>query len=358
MICAAAGTGSLSRSFSIPIATGIENLKQIPGYRRRDRVVVITGASSGLGRATAVAFAATGARVVLAARRAEALEDAAAECRAGGGGALAVPADVADPAAVEALAQAAEAAFGRVDVWINAAGVLHFGRVEDTPRDVLERVLAVNLAGTIDGARTALRRFRAQGSGVLINVGSVLGVVGQPYSAAYVASKFAVRGLSESLRQELHDQPRIHVCTVLPAAIDTPAYQHAANHMGRELTPIRLLYPPQAVARACLSLARRPRREAFGGPAFGWMTALGKAAFPGLSEQMVGMATRTMEVGRRAQPPTDGAVHAPMIDGLGASGGWRRRFFGSERAPTALLIAVAAGGAALVLGPRLLRSAR
>lgn len=309
------------------------------------RVVVITGASSGIGRATARAFAEEGAILVLAARREQALEDVAAECADRGAEALAAPTDVSDPQAVEELAQLAIKTFGRIDVWFNAAGVLHFGPVEDTPAEVLSRVIDINLVGTIYASQAALRHFKQQRSGVLINTGSVLGVVGQPYAAAYIASKFAVRGLGEALRQETHGFPDIHVCTLSPAAIDTPAYQHAANYMGRELLPIRLLYPPEDVARACVSLAKRPRREAFAGRGFGWLTNIGKTLAPAFSELVTAQAVRAMEVGRAPAAQTDGTLFTPREDTYRASGKWRERF---KAGLPGMPITGLAGGAVIV----------
>lgn len=290
------------------------------------RVVVIVGASSGIGRATAQAFAAQGASLVLAARRGDVLDEVVRECAALGGRAVAVQTDAADPEQVEALAQAAKRAFGGFDVWINAAAVMSFGRVEETPSEVLTRIVQTNLIGHLYGAQAALQHFRGRGRGVLINTGSVLGVVGQPFSAAYVSTKFAIRGLSEALRQEVQGERDIHVCTVSPAAIDTPIYQRAANYMGRELLPIRLLYPPSVVARACVRLADRPRRELLAGGGFGHLTALGKLLAPPLAESFTGLAARLSEIGNRAAAATAGNVFDPVRDGLKVSGGWRRRY--------------------------------
>jgi NAD(P)-dependent dehydrogenase (short-subunit alcohol dehydrogenase family) len=237
-----------------------------------------------------------------------------------------VQTDVTDPEQVEALAEAAKRAFGGFDIWINAAAVMSFGRVEDTPPDVLARIVQTNLTGHLYGSQAALQHFRARGRGVLINTGSVLGVVGQPFSAAYVATKFAIRGLSEALRQEVQGQRHIHVCTVSPAAIDTPIYQRAANYMGRELLPIRLLYPPRVVARACVRLAERPQRERLAGAAFGRLTVLGKVLAPSLAEWFTGMAVRLMEIGCRPAGATAGNVLHPVRDDLAVSGGWRRRY--------------------------------
>ncbi len=147
----------------------------------RGSVVVITGASSGIGRATALLFARRGALVVLAARREEALREAAVECEAAGGQALVVPTDVADNGAVEELARRAVERFGRLDVWVNNAGVTSFGRFEETPQETNRRVVETNLLGAMYGAQAALRRFHDRGGGVLINVSSGFGFVGSPY---------------------------------------------------------------------------------------------------------------------------------------------------------------------------------
>ena len=171
--------------------------------RVKGAVVVITGAAGGIGRATALRFARSGAHVVLAGRRAEALEEVAAECRARGVQALAVPTDITDAAAVDRLARRAVERFGRIDVWVNCASVGLFASVADSPLEDVRRLLDVNVMGYVHGARAALGQMRTQGSGVLVNVSSVIGVVPQPYSFAYAMAKAAVRALSVSLRSEL-----------------------------------------------------------------------------------------------------------------------------------------------------------
>lgn len=226
----------------------------------RGRVVVVTGASSGLGRALAVELAGRGCALVLAARRADELELTAERCRALGADALVVPTDVSHEHEVVHLAAAALERWGRIDVWVNNAGVTYYQLLEEGPFEPHRQVLETNLFGAIYGARAVLPVFRRQRRGVLINVGSLLSEVGQAFVPSYVISKFAVRGLSEALRVEVADQPEIHVCTVLPYAIDTPHFDVAANQLGRLPVPLPPLQPPERVARAIADVAERPRR--------------------------------------------------------------------------------------------------
>jgi len=242
-----------------------------------NKVIVITGASSGIGRATAQAFAQAGCRLVLAARSAPALEIAARECVDAGGQALPFACDVTSADDMMRLAEATQSHYGQLDVWVNDAGVHLFGRLDDVPIDDFRQVIDVNLMGTVHGCRAALPVFRRQGHGTIINIASMSGTVGLPYATADVASKWAVRGMGEALRMELLDQPGIHVCTALPPSIDT-----------------RL----EEVADMIVSLASRPQRESFMG-----MTKLMVAAHaiaPGATE---GLLARRHRFQNRASRP-------------------------------------------------------
>ena len=230
------------------------------------RTVVITGASSGIGRGTAIAMAARGANVVLAARREAVLQEVAAEARQvspriGGGQALVVPTDVADPAAVARLATAAEQRFGRIDVWINDAGVGALGRFDEIPLADHSRIVDVNLKGVIHGSHEALRRFRQQRHGTLINLGSVDSRIPQTFYASYVATKHAILGLSEALNSELRADGlgrTVRVVTVMPWAVDTPWFDNAANYARTQ--PVKILPDsPDLVVNAIVHAALRPR---------------------------------------------------------------------------------------------------
>src|SRR5829696_8321932 len=187
-------------------------------------VVLITGASSGIGRATAHRFAREGADLVLAARSAPDLEDTAGECRTQGAEVLTVPTDVGSEDQVQALARAALERFRRLDVWVNNAGVIAYGHFEEMPSEVFDQVIRTNLLGQVYGARAALAQFRRQGSGVLANLSSTWGRVTSPNVIPYVVSKHGIRAFSECLREGLSQTAgaeRIHVCTVLPESVDT-----------------------------------------------------------------------------------------------------------------------------------------
>jgi short-subunit dehydrogenase len=222
--------------------------------------VVITGASSGIGRATAHELARRGARLVLAARDATALDDVARECQELGGTASSLATDVTDATAVRALADHAIERFGHIDVWINNVGVGAVGRFEDTPLEAHRRVIESNLVGHLHGSHVALSHFRRRHRGMLINMISLGGWLAAPYAAAYTASKFGLRGLGQSLRAELVDEPDIHVCDVYPAFVDTPGVtQHGANYTGHRLKPFPPLLRPETVAKRIVSLLQRPR---------------------------------------------------------------------------------------------------
>ncbi|RYY93222.1 MAG: SDR family NAD(P)-dependent oxidoreductase, partial [Chitinophagaceae bacterium] len=201
------------------------------------KVVVITGASSGAGRAMAIAFAEAGARLVLAARRKEALQEVAQECAALGAVAIPVVTDVREAAQHAALVEAARQWAGHIDIWVNNAGVLAAGALEDIPAEVNEAVIRTNLLGYVHAAAAVLPVFKQQGYGTLVNNISVGGWIPTPYMAAYCASKFGLKGFSEALRGELAAYKNIHVCDLYPAFLDSPGIQHAANYTGAVLRP-------------------------------------------------------------------------------------------------------------------------
>lgn len=221
--------------------------------------VVVTGASSGIGQATAELFAGRGARVVLAARNVDALEEVAARCRAAGGEAVAVGTDVTDVNSVRALADRAVAQYGGIDVWVSNVGVGAVGRYVDTPMEAHDRVIRTNLIGHMNDAHAALPVFLDQGSGVFVNMISLGGFAAAPFAAAYSASKFGLRGFTESLRAELADHPRIHVCDVYPGFVDTPGIRHGANYVGRRLSAPPPVLDARRVAAAIVRVADRPR---------------------------------------------------------------------------------------------------
>lgn len=310
--------------------------------------VVITGASGGIGRATARALAQRGATVVLAARRRTALEQVASECEALGGRALVVPTDVTEERQVQALAHRALEQTGRIDVWFNNAGVTLFGRVEDAPSDVWERVLRTNLFGCYYGARAVIPIFREQGTGTLINTASVVAYAAQPFTSAYGASKFAIRGLSDSLREELLDASDIHVCTVLPASIDTPLFQQAANYTGRSPKPMDPVYSAEDVASGVLSLVHRPRRELFVGSA-GRLLALGHGMAPGTTEKIFARKVERDHFTDRPGAQSRGNLFEPMPEWANVSGGWRGAGRGSGLGGAVAVAAAVAIGVPLAL---------
>lgn len=291
--------------------------------RLKDSVVVVTGASSGIGRATAEAFARKGATVALTARRSKALDRVAETCREHGADAVALPADVADAEAVENVAREVAGRFGRIDVWVNNAGVNLFGRIEEAPVNVWYRVIETNLFGTYHGIRAALPWMREQGSGVIINVSSLLGKVGAPFMSSYVASKHAVRALSDCARQELLDAPGIQVCTVLPGPIDTPLFTSGGNYSGREVKPVKPVISANRVADAIVSCAEKPTREKAVGAST--TAALGfNRLVPGLTERIGAWQVESVHFGDAPAPSTSGNILEPA-DGEGTvSGGWTR----------------------------------
>jgi short-subunit dehydrogenase len=306
----------------------------------RNSTVVITGASSGIGKAAALAFARKGANLVLAARRDEPLRDVAHDCESLGVEAITVVSDVRELDDMEHLAARAVERFGGIDVWINNAGIGLVGPFADVPMESHRQVIETNLFGTMNGTHAVLPHFLEQGSGTLITNISFGAWVAPPFAAAYAASKFGMEGFTQSLRMELLDWPDIHVCDVFPAVIDTPGYAHGGNYMGKELKPGSPILPPERVADAMVGLALHPRR----GVSVGAMAPLTKFAHtiaPALTE--AAMARGLRRYFRRAAPApyTHGALFRPVPQGTGASGGYREQASGSQ---PLLLAGLAAAG--------------
>jgi short-subunit dehydrogenase len=286
------------------------------------QVVVITGASSGIGHATAVEFAKRGANVVLTARSAEGLEHTADAAREFGGRVVVHPADVTKLGDMENLARLTYDRFGKIDAWVNNAGVFALGEFANMPDDVFRQVIETNFFGVVHGARAVLPYFRRQNRGVLINVGSEVSNFTIPYGSAYTASKFAVRALGSALRQELLDT-NIRVCTVMPASIDTPLFQHAANFSGYAIKPAKPIYTPQMVGEAIANLAVAPQREVFVGPAGRQLTAFYKVA-PAIQERVVARMVEEDHFEDKPATNTPGNLFEPRGP-YAQQGGWRRK---------------------------------
>jgi short-subunit dehydrogenase len=291
--------------------------------RLEGKTVVITGASSGIGRATAERLAECGAKIVLAARDKTALREVAELCAAKGTSAIAVPTDVTDLAAVKHLVDEALARFGHIDIWFNNAGVGAFGCVEEVPPDVYRHVIETNLFGYIHCAQSVMPFFKRQGFGTLINNASLVGKTSVPYASAYVASKHAIVGWSQSLREELHDYPNIHVCTLLPAAIDTPFFQHAANYTGREaIAPKPVHSVDEVVSKVCKLMVRPKPEVAVGGAPK--MRSIVHCLFPRMMELANRRYAEREHFSHESTPLTEGSVISHSTALKTSGGGWLR----------------------------------
>ncbi|MGE3511024.1 MAG: SDR family oxidoreductase [Vicinamibacterales bacterium] len=248
----------------------------------RDQVIVITGASTGIGLTTADMAVARGARVVLAARSepelAELTEQLNQGAPPGRQRAIFVAVDISDPNAAERIAEAAQDAFGGVDTWVNNAGVSVYGRIADVRLADMRRVFETNFWGTVHGCRVAVELLRQRG-GVIINMGSVVSDVALPLQGIYSASKHAVKGFTDALRLEVEAEGLpIRLTLVKPGPIDTPYTEHARNYLPHEPTHQPPVYAPEAVAEAILRCAERPVRDIVVGGASRVMSAIARVA--------------------------------------------------------------------------------
>lgn len=292
-------------------------------------VVAVTGASSGIGRAAALRIARRGGALALCARSEGPLAEVAAECEGAGAAVLHRALDVGDEEAVESFAAAVEDRFGRLDVWVNGAATMAYGTFDEIPSEVFRGVVETNLMGQVHGARAALRRFRRQGSGVLVNMSSVWGRVPSPQVAPYVISKHAVRAFSECLQGELESEPDIHVAAVVSQAVDTPIFEHAGNYTGRQVRPIPPMLDPEEVAAGIEACAEDPLREVSYGRAGRALEVL-HATAPPLYRRLAHPAFVRGTWGQQPADPAPGNVLGPTRPHR-VEGGWRTRRRGSLR---------------------------
>ncbi len=277
-------------------------------------VVIVTGASSGIGRSTAIAYAGRGADLVLVARGHERLADAATACRAAGAASVtAVAADVLDDVAIDAAFTDAVARFGRVDVVVHAAMVMAYGTIEALSLAVIDRVADTATHGTVRVARAALRVFRAQGRGSLVIVTSLLASVPVPGIGAYITGKWAQNGLARVLQLETADVPGIVVTTVSPGAVDTPIYRRAANVQGHAGKPPPPVYRPETVAETIVGAVDHRRRRVTVGWANQFVVAGFRFAAP-VYVRLVGPLYRRFALQRDTIPMTDGSVLVSTAD--------------------------------------------
>jgi NADP-dependent 3-hydroxy acid dehydrogenase YdfG len=252
------------------------------------KVIVITGASSGIGRAIARAFGAEGSRVALIARNEQALYAAAAEIREAGGEALVLPLDVADAEAVEGAASAIDEKWGRIDVWVNCAMATVFAPVADTTAEEYRRVTEVTYLGYVYGTLAALQRMRPRDRGTIVQIGSALAYRSIPLQSAYCAAKAAIRGFTDSLRTELiHEGSGVRLTMLQLPAVNTPQSLRQRNKLPHQAQPVPPLFKPEAIADLVLWAADQAPREALvGRPSV--QAVWGQRLFPALLDLYLG----------------------------------------------------------------------
>jgi NADP-dependent 3-hydroxy acid dehydrogenase YdfG len=285
-----------------------------------NKIVVVTGASSGIGRAIARAAGAEGAKVALMARGLDGLDAAAGEVEKAGGESLVLPLDLADAVAVEQAANRVVSAWGQIDVWVNDAMVSVFAPITQTTPEEYRRVTEVNYLGTVHGTLAALRHMLPRDSGMIVQIGSALAYRSIPLQSAYCASKAAVRGFTDSLRCELrHAKSRVKVTMLQLPAVNTPQFEVVRNKLGKHAQPVPPIYQPELIARAFLHAVEHPSRERW----IGWNTVkaiLGQRVFPGILDRYLARMAWDAQVTSRLPPTHADNLSAPLPGDRGAHG--------------------------------------
>lgn len=317
-----------------------------------EQVVVITGASSGIGRATARLAADRGAAVVLCARQEEALREAVDEIRRNGGRATYVTADISSHDEVRAVASHALAEYGRIDTWVNNASSSIYGRLDETPLEDARRLFDVNYWGTVHGSLVAARELSRDG-GALVNVGSMTSERAMPLLGFYSSTKQAVKAFTDAFRMELEkvDAP-IAVSLVKPGSIDTPFTEHARNHMDREPALPPPVYQPEVVARAILHCAEKPTRDIYVGASARMFTTWEHVAPRSLDRYMESTLFEQQQSDVPRAPAIGDTLYAPADVSLyrerGAHDGYVMRTSAYTQAVMHPLVAIAATAVAVV----------
>jgi short-subunit dehydrogenase len=329
---------------TILLAALVDANKRRPAMQLRklsEQVIVITGASSGIGRATAKMAAQKGARVMLTSRSEQELANVVAEIREAGGRASFHAADVTRADQVEAVARRAEREYGRIDTWVNNAGISAYGPIERLGLDDMRRVMDVTFWGVVNGTRTALPLLRKAGGGALINIGSEVSTAAIPLQGLYVAAKHAVAGFTDVLRQELEkERAPISVTLIRPGSIDTPFFRHAQSVTGREPAPPPPVYAPEMVADVILHCASHVERDIVVGGAARAMinSSSARCSAPNSTALCSGIpraactsraapqrCTVAITVAAAASTPPPGCIPGPVCSPVSHSGrGWQQ----------------------------------
>ena len=287
------------------------------------RVVLIVGASSGIGRASALRFAERGDHLVLASRSDHPLNTTAAACRDTAASVDTVVVDASDSTEVNTFITCVMKVHARIDVVVHTATVMGYGTIENMPPQALTRVIDTAIHSTVYLAQAVLPIMRAQRSGIFIGVNSLLGSVTVPQMGAYASAKWGQRAILRTLQQETRDAPHVHICIVSPGSINTPIYYQAANYTGHAARPPWPVLAPERAATSIVSLADKPRNHVSVpvGPA-NPIIITGYRLLPALYDRIVGPLFTLAALTRRPIAPTEGNIHQPQARNERIHGHW------------------------------------